>query len=118
MQPHTRKILDRSFTLLGFFSILVMACALVLILYPIISRGLGAYIFRATCEHRRVMFEQFEVGSAADIARETTEIDTARKPVFDMLAAYENDLKAGLNVAFDQVRSACRDRRWISGTLA
>ncbi len=105
MQPHTRKLLDRSFTATGFFSILMMASALILILYPIISRGLGAYIFRATCEHRRVQFEEFQVGSKQDIEREAAEIAAARQPVFNMIAAHEKDLKAELQEAFDQVRA-------------
>lgn len=105
MQLQSRKMLDRSFTLLGFFSIFTMACALVLILYPIISKGLGAYIFRATCEHRRVMFEQFQVGSAAEIARETAEVTAARKPVFDMIAAYEKNLKQELQLPLEKVSS-------------
>jgi phosphate transport system permease protein len=35
----TRKLLDRSFSGLGLFSILVMGAALVVILVPVISRG-------------------------------------------------------------------------------
>jgi phosphate transport system permease protein len=105
MHLHTRKLLDRSFTAAGFFAILMMACALILILYPIISRGLSAYIFRATCEHRRVQFEEFQVGSAQGIEREAAEISAARQPVFDMIAAHEKDLKAELQEAFDQVRA-------------
>ncbi len=105
MNLHTRKLLDRSFTAAGFFAIVMMACALILILYPIISRGLGAYIFRATCEHRRVQFEEFQAGSRQEIEREAAEIAAVRQPVFDMIAAHEKDLKAELQEAFDQVRA-------------
>lgn len=105
MQPHTRRLVDRSFTVMGFFSILVMAAALILILYPIISRGLSAYIFRATSEHRRVQFTEFGVGSAQEIERETADVTAARQPVFDMIAAHEKNLKAELQEAVDQVHA-------------
>ena len=42
MNIGTRKILDRSFTALGFGSIAVMAMALLIVLVPIISNGIGA----------------------------------------------------------------------------
>jgi phosphate transport system permease protein len=82
-----------------------MACALVLILYPIISKGLGAYIFKATGEHRRMMFELFETGSEADILRETVELRAARKPVFDMITRYEATLKNQLEEALLSIKT-------------
>jgi len=105
MQLHTRKLLDRSFTATGFFSILMMACALVLILYPIIKRGTGAYIFRATVEHRRVQFDEFGAGSVQEIGQEAAEVAAARQPVFDMIAGHEEGLKTGLQDAFEQIRA-------------
>jgi len=104
MQPHTRKLIDRSFTVMGFFSILMMACALILILYPIISRGISAYVFRATSEHRRVQFEEFQTGSAEAIAHERAAVAAARQPVFDMITEHEKDLKSELEEAIFQVR--------------
>ena len=45
MNIGTRKILDRSFTALGIGSIVVMAIALLIVLVPIISNGIGAICF-------------------------------------------------------------------------
>ena len=42
MNIGTRKILDRSFTALGIGSIVVMAIALLIVLVPILTNGIGA----------------------------------------------------------------------------
>lgn len=46
MNLGTRKILDRSFTSIGFGSIIVMALALLFVLVPIVINGVGAVFLR------------------------------------------------------------------------
>jgi phosphate transport system permease protein len=89
MRLATRKLLDRSFSSVGVLSILVMGVALLVILVPIFWRGSGAFIFRATVEHRRLLHERFERGNGDDIASETESVSRARRPVYDMIASYE-----------------------------
>ena len=96
MGMHTRKIFDRSFSAAGIFAILLMALALVVILAPIIYRGVQAYVFRATYEHRRVMLEQFQQGSKTRLQAEWRQIDAARQPIFAMLTEFEVDLRDDL----------------------
>ena len=55
MNIGTRKILDRSFTALGIGSIVVMAIALLIVLVPIVSNGIGAICFTGTVEHRKML---------------------------------------------------------------
>jgi ABC-type nitrate/sulfonate/bicarbonate transport system permease component len=69
MRLHTRKVLDRAFSGLGFFSIALMAAALIILLAPIFTRGAGAFVFRGTVEFRRVMAERFDRGDRAAVAR-------------------------------------------------
>ncbi len=58
MNIESRKILDKSFTGLGFIAIAFMGLVLVLILSPIVFKGAQAYLFTETVEHRRFQFEK------------------------------------------------------------
>ena len=89
MRLGTRKVVDRSFTGLGIFSIALVSVALVILLAPIVARGLGAFVFRATIEHDRVLHEYFERGDAKALAARNAKVKAARAPVYEMLAAYE-----------------------------
>ena len=89
MRPSTRKLVDRAFSGLGVVAILLMAASLVVILTPIVVKGVGAYVFRGTIEHRKVMYELFERGDAEALQAEIREVDAARKPVYDALAELE-----------------------------
>ncbi len=57
MNIGTRKILDRSFTAVGIGSIIVMAMALMTVVLPIVTNGIGAVFFTGTVEHRKMLFE-------------------------------------------------------------
>lgn len=95
MRLSTRKVLDRSFSGLGITSIVLLGLALVVLLYPIISRGLGAFVFRGTIEFRKVMLEKFEHGDAEALATEVATVEAAQRPVFEMIEAFETqELKA------------------------
>ncbi|MBD3335228.1 MAG: phosphate ABC transporter permease PstA [Candidatus Eisenbacteria bacterium] len=95
MQLGTRKLLDRSFSGLGFLSIAVMAAALLVILAPIFVRGFGAFVFKGTVEFRRMQFEKFERGDAEEIAAEMEEVMAVRRPVYERIAAFRAELEAG-----------------------
>jgi phosphate transport system permease protein len=90
----TRKLLDRSFTGVGLMSIVLMAASLLVILAPICIRGVGAFFFAATVEHRRMLLELFEQGDEREVAAERAEAQKARQPVYDMLRAFDRDLEA------------------------
>lgn len=89
MRLATRKLLDRSFSSLGFISIAIMGLTLLVILVPIFKRGAGAFLFRGTVEHRRLMMERFERGNADVIQAELSAARRARKPVYDMIHEFE-----------------------------
>lgn len=88
MRLSTRKLLDRAFSGVGMFAIVLMALALFAILTPIFQRGIGAYVFRGTVEHRRQMLELFGRGDASQLAGELALASQARQPVYRMLDAY------------------------------
>ncbi len=59
MIRETRNLLDQSFTAMGYFSIAIMAIVLLIVLAPIIIRGLDAYFFQETVEFRRMLDREF-----------------------------------------------------------
>jgi phosphate transport system permease protein len=95
MRLGTRKLLDKSFTGLGLFSIALIAASLLVILLPIVVRGAGAFWFRGTVEFRRLMFDKFGRGSRRAIEDEVEQARAARQPVYHMIAAFEKELERG-----------------------
>jgi phosphate transport system permease protein len=93
MELQTRKMLDRSFSIVGVLAILFMAAALVVLLAPIFVRGTGAFIFRGTVEYRKLMLDKFDRGSRETIEREVDEARRVREPLYDMIRAFEQKLK-------------------------
>jgi len=91
----TRKVLDKSFTGMGFMSILLLSAALAMVLAPIFSRGIGAFVFRATSEFRRLDHSLYGWRSAEVVEAETRLVQAAREPVYRMLADFEAQLEAG-----------------------
>jgi len=92
MRMATRRLLDRAFTVMGGFAILLMVAFLLVVLGPILKRGAGAYVFRGTIEHRRFLIENFNRGDAASIAAEIAACQAARAPLYRMIADFEAEL--------------------------
>ncbi len=109
MRLSTRKLLDKSFSALGLISIMLMALSLVIILAPIVVRGAGAFVFRGTVEHRRLMHERFERGDRRKIEAETAAAMAARRPIYQMIETFEKDLKAGGFAMRRKYRSPLRE---------
>ncbi len=84
--------MDRAFSGLSVTSICLLSAALLVILAPIVVRGLGAFVFKGTVEHRKLMLEKFGRGDRAAVEAELAEVERARRPVYDMIAAFERQL--------------------------
>ncbi len=93
MNLNSRKVIDGSFTAFSGFSIAVMGIALVVLLGPIISKGIGAYIFKGTVEHREVMLDLFQRGNKKEIAREENAVQKARAPLYQAIDAFSSELE-------------------------
>ncbi len=94
MHLATRKMLDRSFSGLGFLSITLMTLSLLVILVPIMVRGFGAFAFRGTVEFRRMQLEKFERGNREAIEAEVAAVRAAREPVYAQVAKFRDELGA------------------------
>ncbi len=115
MRMSTRKLLDRAFTWGACLAVGLMALFLVLVLAPILVRGAGAYVFRATTEYRRMMLDQFGRGDEAQIQAERAAVAEARRPLYEALDAFERSLpdlpaarRKELKPAFQEVREGLR----------
>jgi len=93
MKLQTRRILDRSFSGLGFFSIFLLTASLIIVLGPIFVRGIGAFIFKGTLEFRRLNFEQLNRGDKASIDAEIEKARPYRQQAFKMLAEFEKQVE-------------------------
>ena len=111
MELGTRKLLDRSFTSVGFLAIVLMAISLVILLQPIITGGIRAFVFHATVEYRKMMQEQFRRGNSGDLERDLAEARIARQPVYDLLDSFEEEMKQAGPGFGRQYRSDYRELR-------
>lgn len=116
MKLQTRKLLDKSFSGMGFFSIFLLSASLVLVLTPIFVRGLGAFIFRGTVEFRRFNLEQFERGNRQAIEKEIRNAASSRQVVYDLITGFQRQLENDeipdaheYEAALDEVKKGVRE---------
>lgn len=91
----TRKTLDKAFTATGWFSTAIIVVTLLVVLGPIVARGMGAVLFEATIERRSLFLEHFSRGNPTQIKAELERAQMARQPLFDAVKSFE----AGITVA-------------------
>lgn len=111
MRMGTRKLLDRALTMSACFAVALMALFLLIVLAPIFGKGAGAYVFTGTVEYRRMMLGQFGRGNEALISAEWADVQRARRPVYDAVAAFKKELptlpaakRRELQASFKEVR--------------
>jgi phosphate transport system permease protein len=92
MRLSTRKVLDRAFSGAGIFSIFLMGVALLVVLAPIFQRGLGAFFFRGTLEHRRFQAEYYGRGNAGKLAVEQKQALKLKTPIYAAMERFEQEL--------------------------
>ncbi len=93
MNLGTRKILDRSFTVVGITSIMLMATALLVVVVPIFTGGIGAIYFEGTIEHRKLQYNEFGKGDRGAIERQIAETEPYRNEVFRILDAFGDEME-------------------------
>ncbi|TLU83072.1 MAG: phosphate ABC transporter permease PstA [Chlorobium sp.] len=113
MNLRTRKLLDRSFTALGFGSLVVMALALLVVIVPIAVKGIGAVFFTGTIEHRKMLSAEFHTGDPRELTSEAAASERYRANIYSMLSGFEGELdrmdpekKAEYKNKYGQVKSS------------
>ncbi|MFZ2960985.1 MAG: phosphate ABC transporter permease PstA [Candidatus Ozemobacteraceae bacterium] len=92
MELARRKLLDKAFTALGIFSSGFLIIAIIVLLFPIFSQGMGAFVFRATIEFQKMELELFERGDRKILDKEVQQTLLARSPLFEMLAVFKDEI--------------------------
>ncbi|MBN2433222.1 MAG: phosphate ABC transporter permease PstA [Acidobacteria bacterium] len=93
MKAHTRKILDKSFTGMGFMSVILLTLSLVIVLGPIFVRGIQAFLFFDTVEYRRMQLDLFDRGDPEEVKAELDEVWAERRFIYDTIAAFEEQVE-------------------------
>lgn len=107
MRLWLRMFLDKVFTNLSAVSVALMAAGLVVILAPMIYKGIGAVFFRSTVEFRRMQFEMHGRGDKAALQKELADAILARTQVYAIIDKFRN----GIDTAHlqSQVRDIYRE---------
>ncbi len=101
-------------------SIAFVAGALLVLLGPIVWRGIGAFVFSATVEHRRLQWEKFSRGDSATVEADIAAAAAARKPLYEMIQRFECDMASdsGLRRKYGASLDELKDRlRSLLGPL-
>lgn len=93
MKLRTRKVIDRSFTGIGFVSIFLLFVSLIVVLAPIFVKGMGAFIFKGTIEFRKFNYEKFGRGKKQKLDEEIKKTIEARKFVYDSITDFEEKIE-------------------------
>ncbi len=92
MELTTRRIFSKLFSGSAVLSIVLLAAALLVFLVPVFWRGMEAFVFEGTVEFRTMQLDKFERGDPERIDRQKQRALAARKPVYDMLSEFEQEL--------------------------
>lgn len=76
------------FTLSSYFSVLLLGGALLLVLGPILVRGVEAFCFRETVEHRLFLLNEFKRGDKDAVLAEYNKCLAVRQPAYDTLREF------------------------------
>jgi phosphate transport system permease protein len=117
MSRQGRRAVDWSFTGLSVFSVVLLSAALLVILLPILVRGAGAFVFRGTVEFRRSQLEMFVTGDRAAVEEEVRQVDAVRKPVYDMLADFDQQMQKDFMLQLDYSKKVDKLRELLQALL-
>ena len=87
MRLKLRKLMDRALTACGYLAVGVMSFFLLWVLVPVFAKGVGAYVFRGTVEHRRMMLGEFGRGDPDRLRAEAADVRRVRDPIYKAFAA-------------------------------
>lgn len=96
----SRMLVDRAVRVASVGGGAVVLLVFLLILLPLLVAGSGAFVFRGTIEHRRMLLEVFERGDANRIGEEEALVRAARMPIFSAMRRFESDLNSSEALAF------------------
>jgi phosphate transport system permease protein len=94
MRENFRIIFDKLFTVLTGLAVLSMVLALIVILGPMLYRGLGAVFFNGTVEFRKMQLAEFHHGDPEQVIEEDKQTQKVRQAVYSMISKFRNGVDA------------------------
>ncbi len=110
-------MLDKAFTGTGMLSVVLLTGALLVILAPLVVRGVRAIVFTGTVEHRRVMLDRFGRGDRAAVLAEWAAANAAREPVYAMMDKFQAELDAMPAAQRRKMNSEFKEVKRLVGAL-
>lgn len=107
MRLWIRMLLDKIFTNISALSVALMAAGLLIILGPMIGKGVGAVFFKSTVEFRRMQFEMHGRGDKIALQKEIADANLARTQVYAII----DHFRSGIDTSHlqSQVRDLYRE---------
>ena len=87
-----RRLTDKTFSLLAVFSVVLLVAVLVVVLGPMLLRGVSAVVFRGTVEFRRMQYAVNNHGDAEKIRAETAEVEKSRQSIYEMIDRFKRGI--------------------------
>jgi phosphate transport system permease protein len=92
MRIFVRTIFDKTFTVTTYLVVLMIVALLVIILGPMLSRGLSAVIFKDTVEFRKMQFALYNRGNQPRILQETKESNAFRQKIYQTIDKFKQGI--------------------------
>jgi len=92
MRVKFRSIFDKAFTILTGLSAVLLTIVIVVILGPMIWRGLGAVVFKGTIEFRKMQLALYGRGNESDLKVETAEVESSRRFIYEIIDKFKQDI--------------------------
>ncbi|MBN1257644.1 MAG: phosphate ABC transporter permease PstA [Planctomycetes bacterium] len=92
MRLRLRLLTDKVFTSFSMLTLVFAGVFLLVFLGPIFIRGAGAFIFKGTVEHRKVIRDLFERSDGNSLAQEIAATNRARQQLYARLTSFENEM--------------------------
>jgi len=92
MNIAARQYKDKTFTVVSYACVLLLGGLLLVVLIPMIGRGLSAVAFRETVEFRRMQYAIFDRGNEVRLKADIAAVEAARRPIYDMVDSFSRGI--------------------------
>lgn len=103
MKASGRIFLDKVFTAITGLSVILLVIVLLVILGPMLRRGLSAVAFKGTVEFRKMQLAEFGKGDESAVQAEATKTENIRKTVYETIDKFKS------GVDFEELTDRAKD---------
>ena len=103
MKASGRIFLDKVFTAITGLSVILLVIVLLVILGPMLRRGLSAVAFKGTVEFRKMQLAEFGKGDESAVQAEAAKTENTRKTVYETIDKFKS------GVDFEELTDRAKD---------